>query len=167
MKSLNSTIYFSSVFIGIIFLLAACEPESKSNWELANENKDLLKVSTIFTASSDVRYKLARESGLDSAVAWCKEAGVTRVFIESFRGYTAKREVLENAKRRFEAEGIEASGCVTTVNFGKQTTGWELIACYTSEKTRQELKEIFEYTASIFDVIMIDDFLFTDCECEE
>ena len=167
MKSFNPAFNFSTLLFGIIFLLMACEPKDKSNWELANENRDLLKVSTIFTANNDVRYRLARESGLDSAVAWCKEAGVTRVFIESFRGYMAEREVLENAKKRFEAEGIEASGCVTTVNFGKQTTGWELIACYTSEKTRKELKEIFEYTASIFDVIMIDDFLFTDCECEE
>ena len=164
LKRINPSIPF---FLGVIFLFIACEPKSQSNWELANENKDLLKVSTIFTAPNDVRYKLATESGLDSAVNWCKESGVTRVFIESFRGYTAEREVLENAKKRFEAEGIEASGCVTTVNFGKQTTGWELIACYTNEQTRKELKEIFEYTASIFDVIMIDDFLFTDCECEE
>ncbi len=167
MKALTPANYLSSLFLSIMFLFVACEPQSPGNWELANKNKDVLRVSTIFTASGDVRYKLATESGLDSAVAWCKEVGVTRVFIESFRGYKAEREVLENAKKRFEAEGIEASGCVTTVNFGKQTTGWELIACYTSEKTRQELKEIFEYTASIFDVIMIDDFLFTDCECEE
>jgi len=165
MKSSHPTFYFSSLLLGIMLIFVACEPPN--NWELANKNKDLLRVSTIFTASNDVRYKLSTESGLDSAVTWCKEAGITRVFIESFRGYTAERETLENAKRRFEAEGIEASGCVTTVNIGKQTTGWELIACYTSEKTRKELREIFEYTASIFDVIMIDDFLFTDCECEE
>ena len=111
--------------------------------------------------------KLSTQSGLDSAIAWCKAAGITRVFVETFRGYTAERETLENAKKQFEEAGIEASGCVTTVNFGKQTTGWELIACYTSEETRKELVRIFEYTASIFDVIMIDDFLFTDCECEE
>jgi len=149
-----------------MFLFVACEPHSPSNWELANQNKDLLRVSTIFTAQ-DVRDRLSTQNGLDSAIAWCKSAGVTRVFVETFRGYTAERETLENAKKQFEDAGIEASGCVTTVNFGKQTTGWELIACYTSEKTRKELKEIFEYTASIFDVIMIDDFLFTDCECEE
>ena len=141
MKSSHPTFYFSSLLLGVMLIFVACEPPN--NWELANNNKDLLRVSTIFTASSDVRYKLSTESGLDSAVTWCKESGVTRVFIESFRGYTAEREVLENAKMRFEEEGIEASGCVTTVNFGKQTTGWELIACYTNEKTRKELKEIF------------------------
>ncbi|MBW8040822.1 MAG: hypothetical protein FVQ85_12575 [Planctomycetes bacterium] len=32
---------------------------------------------------------------------------------------------------------------------------------------QEELQKIFEYTASIFDEIMIDDFLFTDCECDQ
>jgi len=164
MKSVQSMFNRSILLLGIVFLILACEPPS--NWELANKNKDLLRVSTIFTAH-DVRDRLSTETGLDSAIAWCKEAGITRVFIETFRGYTAERDALTNAKKQFEEAGIEASGCVTTVNFGKQTTGWELIACYTSEETRNELVRIFEYTASIFDVIMIDDFLFTDCECEE
>ena len=166
MKPIQSIFNRSISLLGIVFLLIACEPPSPTNWELANQNKDVLRVSTIFTAQ-DVRDKLSTQSGLDSAIAWCKAAGITRVFVETFRGYTAERETLENAKKQFEEAGIEASGCVTTVNFGKQTTGWELIACYTSEETRKELVRIFEYTASIFDVIMIDDFLFTDCECEE
>jgi len=153
-----------SILICSVLILSSCS--TPDNWELANNNKDLLRVSTIFTAQ-DVRDELSTESGLDSAIAWCKEAGITRVFLESFRGYTAEREVLTNAKERFEEAGIEASGCVTTVNFGKQTTGWELLACYTNEGTRDELTRIFEYTASMFDLIMIDDFLFTDCECEE
>jgi len=147
-----------------IFIFTACK--STDNWNLANSNKELLRISTIFTAQ-DVRDKLSTESGLDSAVIWCKEAGITRIFIETFRGYTAERKVLTNAKKRFEEAGIEASGCVTTVNFGKQSNGWSLISCYTNEATRKELIRIFEYTASIFDLIMIDDFLFTDCECEE
>jgi len=164
MKMLQKFSQNTFLFLLTCAAIYSCAPPG--NWELANKNKDLLRVSTIFTAQ-DVRDKLSSETGLDSAIAWCKAAGITRVFVESFRGYTAEREALENAKRQFEAAGIEASGCVTTVNFGKQTTGWPLLACYTSDTTRQELVRIFEYTASIFDVIMIDDFLFTDCECEE
>ena len=152
------------IVTGIIFIFNACD--SPTNWELANSHKELLRVSTIFTAQ-DVRDKLSSESGLDSAIMWCKEAGITRVFIETFRGYTAEREVLTNAKERFDKAGIEASGCVTTVNFGKPSTGWSLVSCYTNEETRKELVRVFEYTASIFDLIMIDDFLFTDCECKE
>lgn len=152
------------ILLGTVLIVTSCE--SPNNWALANKNIDLLRVSTIFTAQ-DVRDKLSTENGLDSAIFWCKEAGVTRVFIETFRGYTAERETLINAKERFEEAGIEASGCVTTVNFGKPSTGWSLVSCYTNEETRKELIRIFEFTASIFDLIMIDDFLFTDCECEE
>ena len=63
--------------------------------------------------------------------------------------------------------GIDVSGCVTTTQVGKASTGWKIIDCYTDIPTQEHLQEIFEYTASIFDEIMIDDFLFTDCECEE
>jgi hypothetical protein len=153
-----------SLITGIILLNVACHPPT--NWELANKHRDLLRVSTIFTAQ-DVRDKLSYQEGLDSAVLWCKDAGITRVFIESFRGYTAERETLVHAKERFEEAGIEASGCVTTVRFGKPSTGGDIVSCYTSDSTRKELIRIFEYTASIFDLIMIDDFLFTHCECPE
>lgn len=152
------------LFLGTILFFTACK--SPNNWDLANDNKELLRISTIFTAQ-DVRDKLSTETGLDSAIIWCKEAGITRVFIETFRGYTAERDVLIHARERFEESGIEASGCVTTVNFGKPSTGWSTVSCYTSEVTRRELRRVFEYTASLFDLIMIDDFLFTDCECEE
>ena len=124
---------FPGILLGSIFLFSACQ--SPNNWDLAIANKELLRVSTIFTAH-DVRDKLSTESGLDSAIYWCKEAGITRVFIETFRGYTAERDVLTNAKKRFGEAGIEASGCVTTVNFGKPSTGWSTVSCYTNEETR-------------------------------
>ncbi|MFC2123667.1 hypothetical protein ACFLU5_02550 [Bacteroidota bacterium] len=160
----NLTFSIIGFFFSILLVLTACEPPT--NWELANENKELLRVSTIFTAQ-DVRDKLSHKEGLDSAIAWCKEAGITRVFIETFRGYTAEREALLNAKAKFEEAGIEGTGCVTTVRFGKPSTGWSTVSCYTNEESLKELTEVFEYTASMFDLIMIDDFLFTDCECEE
>jgi len=134
---------------------------------LANQKKDLLRISTLFTAQN-VRDHLSDEEGLGKAVAWCKNTGVTHVFIETFRSnYTTERNVLEHAKARFKAEGFDVSGCVTTTIVGKISTGWNLISCYTNKGTQKKLQEIFEYTASIFDEIMIDDFLFTDCECDE
>ncbi|MBK8501761.1 MAG: hypothetical protein IPL46_05865 [Saprospiraceae bacterium] len=162
MKNLSCQI--TMVLFGILLLSDACVPPT--NWDLANENKDVLRVSTIFTAQ-DVRDRLSTETGLDSAIAWCKEVGITRVFIETFRGYTAERQTLLHAKETFEASGIEPSGCVTTVHFGKPSSNGSIVSCYTSEETRKELIRVFEYTASMFDLIMIDDFLFTHCECEE
>lgn len=136
-------------------------------WYMAQENKDLLTFSTLFTAQN-VRDYLASDEGIDRAIAWCRETAVTKVYIETFRdGYTAERKTLEHACDRFRKAGFDVAGCVTTTNFGKLSTGWRIIACYTNEETQRKLQEIFEYTASMFDLIMIDDFLFTDCECDE
>ncbi|MBW8038372.1 MAG: hypothetical protein FVQ85_00035 [Planctomycetes bacterium] len=134
---------------------------------MANENKGLLTISTLFTAQN-VRAYLSTDEGINNAIAWCKETGVTHVFIETYRGrYTAERKVLQRAKSRFNAAGFDVSGCVTTTKIGKISTRWKEISCYTDKGTQDELQKIFEYTASIFDEIMIDDFLFTDCECDQ
>ncbi len=160
--------YSQLLFLSVLFvLLIASWSDAQSLWDLANKNKMLLKISTLFTAQN-VRDHLSSEQGINDAIDWCKKTGVTHVFIETFRSnYTAERKVLENAKEKFQAEGFEVSGCVTTTIVGKKSTGWDLISCYTDKDTQNKLQEIFEYTASLFDEIMIDDFLFTDCECDE
>jgi len=155
--------------IKAIFLLTLICPSqtSPSLWDLANENKELMRISTLFTAQN-VRAYLSSDEGINNAIGWCKETGVTHVFIETYRGrYTAERKVLQHAKSRFASEGFEVSGCVTTTKIGKISTNWKEISCYTNKGTQDELAKIFEYAASIFDEIMVDDFLFTDCECDE
>ena len=78
-------------------------------WDIARKNKDVLTISTLFIAQ-DVRDFLSSPTGLDNAVNWCKQTGITRVFIESFRdGYYADREALIHAKERFLKEGIRRS----------------------------------------------------------
>jgi hypothetical protein len=152
---------------GVLILSAGPRCRSQSLWDLANENKKLLTISTLFTAHN-VRDHLGNEQGMKNAMQWCRDTGVTHVFIETYRDtYTAEQKVLENAKARFQAEGFEVSGCVTPTKIGKSSKGWTGISCYTNEGTQNELQRIFEYTASIFDEIMIDDFLFTDCKCDE
>jgi hypothetical protein len=149
----------------VFFTAVSCQ--SQTLWYLANEKKELLKISTLFTAQN-VRDHLSSDEGINNAVDWCKKTGVTHVFLESFRSrYTADRRTLEYAKQRFIEEDFDVSGCVTTTQVGKISTGWKLISCYTNKGTQEQLQEIFKYTASIFDEIMIDDFLFTDCQCGE
>jgi len=153
--------------VTLLVLLKVMNCQSQTLWDLANENKGLLRISTLFTAQN-VRDHLSNDEGINKAVDWCKKTGVTHVFLETFRSrYTADRKTLGHAKRRFTEEGFDVSGCVTTTQVGKISTGWKLISCYTNEGTQEQLQEIFEYTASMFDEIMIDDFLFTDCQCNE
>ena len=153
--------------VGVLVLLLASAAWGQSLWELAKANRDTLTISTLFTAQ-DVRDRLSSDAGIDQAIDWCKKTGVTRVFVETFRdGYTAEKSALEHARDRLIGAGIDVSGCVTPTNVGKKSTGWAPISCYTDEPTRKRVQEIFEFTASIFDEIMIDDFWFTDCECPE
>ena len=115
---------------------------AESLWDLANENRGLLKISTLFTAHN-VRDYLGNESGMNNAIKWCKDTGVTHVFIETFRdNYTARRQTLENAQKRFKTEGFEVSGCVTPTKVGKLSTGWNAISCYTNKGTQDEIKRI-------------------------
>jgi hypothetical protein len=150
---------------------AAPEPgsgESPRLWELAKQKSSVHCYSTLFTAH-DVKWNLAREDGLQKAIAWCKATGVTKVYLEAFRdNYQAEAETLKHARQAFEQAGFAVSGCVTTTRVGKASTGWKEVAgCYTDPVTQQKLQSIFEYAASLFDEIMIDDFWFTDCACAE
>ncbi len=136
-------------------------------WTLARDKQQVHRYSTLITASQ-VRDLLGTDEGIDSAIQWCKKTGVTKVYLETFRSdYQASKETLERARKRFLDAGFLVSGCVTTTIVGKKSTGWELISCYTDRPTQERLQEIFEFTAGLFDEIMIDDFWFTDCACPE
>ncbi len=136
-------------------------------WALAQSEKAVHRFSTLFTAQ-DVRDQLSTEAGLDRALDWCRQTGVTHVYLEVFRdGYQAESAALEHAKERFAEAGCGVSGCVTTTGVGKKSNGWNTISCYTDQPTQEHLQRIFEYAASRFDETMIDDFWFTDCTCAE
>ncbi len=159
---------FGAVMVIAAIFLVQVPALSQSLLDIARKNKDILTVTTLFTAQN-VRDHLSKPDGLDFAVDWCKKTGITKVYIESFRNnYYATREDLVTARDRFLSEGFEVSGCVTPTQIAKISAGgWNVISCYTNRGTQEELQKIFEYTASMFDEIMVDDFLFTDCTCEE
>lgn len=137
-------------------------------WDAAKNEKGVLTLSGWFTAQ-DVNDFLSGTTGLDSAVNWCKQHGVTKVYLEAFgRGLYADRKTLTEAKARFGKEGFEVGSGITPTNFKKVSVGNGFNAeCYTNKGTQEELQRIVEYTASIFDTIIFDDWYFTECQCEE
>lgn len=145
---------------------AAGQPTPPKLWDLAQAHKSVHRFSTLFTAQ-DVRKTLSAEEGLDAAIAWCRRTAVTKVYLEEFRdGYQAERAAILHAKERFAAAGIDVSGCVTTTRVGKPSTHWkDTISCYTDPATQDRIQAIFEFSAGLFDEIMIDDFWFSNCEC--
>ncbi len=122
---------------------------------------------TLFTAQ-DVRDHLSTPAGREQALGFCRRMGITKVYLEVFRdGYQANADTLKASRDFFRHAGLEVSGCVTTTDLGKPSTGWKVAACYTNRHNQEHLAEIFRYAASMFNEIMIDDFFFTDCTCSE
>ncbi len=153
------------VIMFITFLLlpaiTVSSDESKLSF-LAKIYEKTFQFSTLITAQT-VRDDFSTDEGVDKAIQWCKETGVTRVFIETFRnGYMAKEEDMIRGRDAFKKAGFITDGCVTTTGIGVESNGWKLVSNYEMPKTLEECEKIFRFTASLFDVIMIDDFLFTD-----
>ncbi|MFO1497337.1 MAG: hypothetical protein U1G07_02890 [Verrucomicrobiota bacterium] len=154
-------------FLAVAQIQAPEAAGSPELWQQAKSRQQDHRFSTLFTAQ-DVRQFLSSEEGLAKATDWCKQTGVTKVYLESYRdGYQAEREVLQRAKKHFQEGGWEVSGCVTPTGIGKASSGWKTVSCYTDAATQLQVRKIFEFTAALFDQIMIDDFWFTDCTCPD
>lgn len=75
----------------VIFSSCGTADHTKTLWELANDNKETLTISTLFMAKSVSKY-LSTGEGIDTAVEWCKETGITHIYLETYRSrYTAER----------------------------------------------------------------------------
>jgi hypothetical protein len=124
-----------------------------------------------------------------------KHLKCSKVYLESHRDdMDVPREKLEEMKQFFQARGIAVSGAITTtwmktiknkpfINetgvygsggtvFGSQPepieTGYKrtcTMLCYTNEEELNRLADIVQFSASLFDEVIIDDFFFTNCTC--
>ena len=143
------------------------EPPSADLWKLAQANARLLRISTLIDAHQVTRL-CGTDAGVQRAVAWCKDHGITHVYVESYRdGHEPSEADLVRTRDAFRRAGFLVSGCITPTRIGKLSGGWGGVSCYTNARTRSEVQRIFRRAALLFDEIMIDDFLFTDCTCAE
>ena len=163
-KAINNKLLLT--ILGISLAISA-KAADESLWDLAHKNKSVLSFSTLFTAQN-VREYLTSDEGIDNAIQWCKDTAVTHVYLESFRGgYTPNRDVLLKAKTKFLDAGFQVSGCITTTKLGRDSVnGWSF-PCFTDPKALETLQSAFEFAASLFNEVMIDDFFATGCECED
>jgi hypothetical protein len=156
--------------VGLARLQAAPAPElAPELWTSAQQSADIHRFSTLFTVQCVHSY-LSSETDMAEAIRWCKASGVTKVYLEEYRdGQQAERQTLMRARDRFRAAGFLVSGCVTTTGIGKPSEGgsWKSLSCFTDAGTQNQVQAAFEFAASLFDEIMIDDFLCTACTCSE
>ena len=113
------------------------------------------------------------EKDLREQTQWLqKYVGIDKIYLETYRDEFAKQEQLDMIKRVMADYGIEVSGGITTVTPDLNETDKKRqrlfnTFCYCNEPMRARLKEVSEYTAKNFDEFIIDDFFFTQCQCED
>ncbi len=113
------------------------------------------------------------EKDLREQTEWLqKYVGIDKIYLETYRDEFAKQEQLDMFKRVMADYGIEVSGGITTVTPDLNETDKKRqrlfnTFCYCNEPMRARLKEVSEYTAKNFDEFIIDDFFFTQCQCQD
>ena len=93
-----------------------------------------------------------------------------KAYVENHRGLTdISPEQLQMAKRVFERNGIQVSGCITTTLLvdGKRKPSIFDTPCFTDPAHRRRLVEIVEENARNFDEIIFDDYFFSACRCDQ
>lgn len=95
----------------------------------------------------------------------------TKVYLETYRGgLLIDRDRMMALKEYFLNQGIEVSGGITWTHGKKSNNplqGGFGTLCYTTSEGQKLVRNVVEFTASLFDQIMLDDFYFTSCKCDQ
>jgi len=151
----------------VLFQLVSCTQQTKEVDDLFNyaqKRKNDLRFGSYITAHS-VQNLLSKEAGLREALSLFRANGITKAYIEVYRGgLIVDKQVLEHARDFFLKNGIDVVGGIATVpgkDFGvrqEAQLGW---FNWQNPKTPDDLKPVVAMAAGIFDEFIIDDFLCT------
>ncbi|MDP4093977.1 MAG: permease [Bacillota bacterium] len=94
-----------------------------------------------------------------------KHLQIDKVYLETYRGgLFIEKEKMLKIKEFFNKKGIKTSGGITTTVEPK--TSLMGAFCYTTQSNLDYLRNVVEFTAGLFDELILDDFYFTNCRCE-
>lgn len=160
---MNKTI----IFTGLTILLASCVPTQESKDDLlamALDRKADLQLGVYITAQA-VDQLLAREEGRREAISILHANGITKAYVEVYRGgLVVPTDRLKSAVDFFHKHGFEVVGGIATVpgdNFGVRQEARYSWFNWQAEKTQEDLKKVMLETAPLFDAFIVDDFLCT------
>jgi len=89
---------------------------------------------------------------------------VDKIYLETHRDeLIVDEKIMLAAKKFFQDRGIETAGGITYTI--KEANRFQTF-CYSNPEHRKRVKEIAEYTARLFDEVILDDFFFTNCKCD-
>ena len=140
------------------------QPGENDFYSYVNSHKEDLTLSVYITAQA-VDQLLSTEPGRREAVSILKANGITKVYVEVYRGgLVVKDSLLKSVTVFFKNNGFDVAGGIATVpgdDFGVRQEaqyGW---FNWESKKTQDDLRHVMETTAPFFDSFIVDDFLCT------
>lgn len=87
-----------------------------------------------------------------------------KVYLETYRDEIfPEKEDMVKIKGFFEGMGVKASAGIA---FVASEMGYSRTFCYSNPKDLEKVKRIIEFSAELFDEIILDDWYFTNCRCE-
>jgi len=115
-----------SFTVGVALVVLGCasfvsnSASTQSAWQLAQENRDVLTLSTYFMANEFNRY-LSTDADIDEVIRVCKEYGIPRIYLETFRaGHQPSRSVVAHARDRLRESGFEVAAAMCTIHYGER-----------------------------------------------
>jgi len=142
-----------SVLIVMILTLSCYAADNYKNFKVA-----------IYARAQQVR-QMAEPNWLEPR--WdeiSRQVKVDKIYLETHRDVVlVDEETINFARKFFESRGVEVAGGITyTIMESHRFKTF----CYSNPEQRAKVKEIAEYTARLFDEVILDDFFFTNCKCE-
>jgi hypothetical protein len=142
--------------VGVIILM--CSTFSTSAKGYQNFKVAIYATARDVNQMSDVNWLAARWDEIS------RQVKVDKIYLETHRDVTlVDVNTIVAVKKFFEDKGVEVAGGIT---YTVQESNRFQTFCYTKPELRKRAKEISEYTAKLFDEVILDDFFFTNCKCE-
>ena len=93
------------------------------------------------------------------------QVDLDKIYLETHRdAYTVPEKTMLKVKKFFLSKGLEVGGGITYTR--SEPTDFETYS-YARENERQQVREVAEYTAKLFDDFILDDFFFIDLKNDD
>ncbi|NIA28934.1 MAG: hypothetical protein GWP06_03360 [Actinobacteria bacterium] len=165
---MNKTWRFSILFVSaFVLILSSCQQKNQKIddvFSFAKTHQNDLQLSVYITAQA-VNSLLSSEAGRRESISLLRCNGITKAYIEVYRGgLVVDQQLLEKVRDYFLENNIQVAGGIATVpgkNFGvrqKARLGW---FNWQNKKTQQDVEKVVRMGAKVFDTFIIDDFFCT------
>jgi len=156
--------YFSVLILAVVMMVAGAWAQSMDDWAKGPETPHVFSMSCKVTA---VNGALSTPEGRAKAVSWWKRNGFTKLWLETYRhGEYVPTERLIEERDAFRAEGFVVCGMITPTMLNDPAPGKkepQMVVCWSDPTARERLRNEAVRAAKVFDLIILDDFLFSSC----